>query len=246
MPDAKRTFRITTEQSILEDKPSPQPGFPLRHWNIEITLIHHETKQDVPAECLQKVTYKLHPSFGPRQTQVKKSPPFRIEEDGWGEFEIAISLTDLSGKEHSFKHDLNFSTEKYENKQVISFKNPKGDLAVALRASGPVPGDAGGDLVNGKKGGRISGAGGTEGEAGKKRRRTDVRGIDMDSLAEKLQKLGEDDLLQVVQMVHDNKSEDSWMRNDVDQGEFHVDLYTLPEGLIKMLWEFTNERVGVS
>lgn len=30
------------------------------------------------------------------------------------------------------------------------------------------------------------------------------------------------------------------------EGEFHVDLYTLPEGLIKMLWEFTNEKVGVS
>ena len=29
----------------------------------------------------------------------------------------------------------------------------------------------------------------------------------MDRLAEGLQKLGEDDLLQVVQMVHDNKSE---------------------------------------
>ncbi len=29
------------------------------------------------------------------------------------------------------------------------------------------------------------------------------------------------------------------------EGEFHVDLYTLPEGLIKMLWEFTNEKVGV-
>ena len=39
----------------------------------------------------------------------------------------------------------------------------------------------------------------------------------MDKLAEGLQKLGEDDLLQVVQMVHDNKSEESWMRNDVDR-----------------------------
>ena len=27
------------------------------------------------------------------------------------------------------------------------------------------------------------------------------------------------------------------------EGEFHVDLYTLPEGLIKMLWEFTAEKV---
>jgi len=127
---------------------------------------------------------------------------------------VEIYLTDLSGKEHQIKHDLNFRQERYENKQVITFKNPKGDLAVALRASGPVPGD---DLANGKKGGRISGVGGADGEAGKKRRKTDMRGIDMDSLAEKLQKLGEDDLLQVVQMVHDNKSEDSWMRNDVDR-----------------------------
>ena len=148
---------------------------------------------------------------------VKENPPFLIEENGWGEFEVEINLTDLSNKEHQIKHDLNFRHERYEIKQVITFKNPKGDLANALRASGPVPGDAGGDLVNGKKGGRVSGIGGAEGEVGKKRRKTDMRGIDMDSLAEKLQKLGEDDLLQVVQMVHDNKSEDSWMRNDVDR-----------------------------
>lgn len=92
------------------------------------------------------------------------------------------------------------------------------------------------------------------------------KGIDMDKLAEGLQKLGEDDLLQVVQMVHDNKSEDSWMRNDVErkcnivcmpgrtqrltsgvaEGEFHVDLYTLPENLIKMLWDFTTEKNAIS
>lgn len=246
MPDTKRTFKVITEQKILEDAESPQPGFPLRHWSIQINLIHQETKQEVTADCLSKVTYKLHESFGAKATQVKKSAPFRIEEDGWGEFELDIYLTDLGGKEHHLKHDLNFGQERYENKQVITFKNPKGELAATLRSSGTVPGDAGGDLANGKKGGRISGVVGADGDAGKKRRKTDIRGVDMDLLAEKLQKLGEDDLLQVVQMVHDNKSEDSWMRNDVDQGEFHVDLYTLPEGLIKMLWEFTNDRVGIS
>lgn len=52
-----------------EDRQSPQPGFPLRHWSIQITLLHQESKQEVPAECLQKVTYNLHPSFGPRQMQ---------------------------------------------------------------------------------------------------------------------------------------------------------------------------------
>lgn len=32
----------------------------------------------------------------------------------------------------------------------------------------------------------------------------------------------------------------------VPEGEFHVDLYTLPDNLIKMLWDFTNERVTVT
>lgn len=39
----------------------------------------------------------------------------------------------------------------------------------------------------------------------------------MDKLADGLQKLGEDDLLQVVQMVHDNKTADSYTVNDVER-----------------------------
>lgn len=41
--------------------------------------------------------------------------------------------------------------------------------------------------------------------------------IDMDKLADGLQRLGEDDLLQVVQMVHDNKAPDSYTVNDVER-----------------------------
>jgi len=29
-------------------------------------------------------------------------------------------------------------------------------------------------------------------------------------------------------------------------GEFHVDLYTLPDNLIKMLWDFTSNKVDMS
>lgn len=93
----------------------------------------------------------------------------------------------------------------------------------------------------------------------------------MDKLADGLQRLGEDDLLQVVQMVHDNKAPDSYTKNDTErmfcvssrrllvcglgdanltpcrlvEGEFHVDLYTLPDNLVKMLWDFTQEKGGV-
>lgn len=40
--------------------------------------------------------------------------------------------------------------------------------------------------------------------------------VDMEKLAEGLEKLGEDDLLHVVQMVHDNKSDDTYTKNDVE------------------------------
>lgn len=104
-----------------------------------------------------------------------KNPPFKIEEDGWGEFEVELVMTDLSGRDHPMKHDLNFSQERYENKQVIVFKNPKGDLATALRASGAVPGHAAAEM-NGKKGGRASGIGGADGEVGKKKKKMTCEG----------------------------------------------------------------------
>ena len=120
----------------------------------------------------------------------------------------------------------------------------------------------------------------------------------MEKLADNLQKLGEDDLLQVVEMVHNNKTPDTYTKNDVErkspteyrstfrassllivdyhsifsssffsllpaankretltnsfdfhrhkptEGEFHVDLYTLPDSLIRMLWDFSQEKLG--
>lgn len=140
-----------------------------------------------------------------------------MAEDGWGEFELSIVLTDASNKDHTIVHDLNFATPRYETKHVITFKNPKPPLLTILRNSGSVPGEAatGGDSTSKK---RTSEIGAGEGRKEKKRKeKGDSKGIDMDKLAEGLQKLGEDDLLQVVQMVHDNKSEDSWTRNDVER-----------------------------
>ncbi|EAA65261.1 hypothetical protein AN0083.2 [Aspergillus nidulans FGSC A4] len=230
MPDVKRTVKLVTEQHVI-NKDSGVEGFPLRSWSIEVYLLNEHGEQ-VPANVFDKVTYSLHPSFGNRATQVFKNPPFRIQEEGWGEFDMQIGLTAADNKEHFIAHDLNFAQSRYESKHVITFKNPKPALLAALRESGPVPGDE-----NGVKSKRS--AGGEEGS--KKKKRTD-KSVDMDKLADGLQRLGEDDLLQVVQMVHDNKAPDSYTKNDVEQGEFHVDLYTLPDPLIKMLWEFTQEK----
>lgn len=82
----------------------------------------------------------------------------------------------------------------------------------------------------------------------------------MEKLAEGLQKLDEDSLLLVVQMIHDNKTESTYVKNDIErmyntlpinltsdshvqiEGEFHVDLYTLPESLQKELWKVVQEK----
>ena len=112
-------------------------------------------------------------------------------------------------------HDLNFGHPKYELKHVIAFKNPKTPLLAQLRASGSVPGDDASANGIAKKGSTAPG-----GVKKEKKARPDSKGVDMDKLADGLQRLGEDDLLQVVQMVHDNKSEESWTRNDVDRELF--------------------------
>lgn len=39
----------------------------------------------------------------------------------------------------------------------------------------------------------------------------------MEKLADSLQRLGEEDLLTVVQMVHENKTADTYTKNDVER-----------------------------
>lgn len=99
----------------------------------------------------------------------------------------------------------------------------------------------------------------------------------MEKLADGLQKLGEEDLLQVVHIVHENKTSEMYTKNDVESelfppaltpqpirpatlprprryigfanavpdGEFHMDLYTLPDALIRQLWDFTASRTDM-
>ncbi|QSZ36977.1 hypothetical protein DSL72_009069 [Monilinia vaccinii-corymbosi] len=222
--EIKRVLKVVTEQHNI-DKPALQEGFPMKSWNIEIHMLD-EAGNEKPATCFSKVVYNLHPTF-PNPTQTFTEPPFRCENEGWGEFDMTIELfTTPTGGKHSLAHDLNFSKTRYEAKHTITFKNPSRELINALRETGPVPGDENGGISRKKD------------ADGKKRKRTGQ--IDMEKLAEGLIKLQEDDLLHVVQMIHDNKSEDTYTKNDIDQGEFHVDLYTLPESLVKMLWDFVN------
>lgn len=40
--------------------------------------------------------------------------------------------------------------------------------------------------------------------------------VDLEKLAEGLQKLSEDDLLNIVTLIHDNKTSDTYTKNDVE------------------------------
>ncbi|KAI9648962.1 transcription factor TFIIF complex subunit Tfg3 [Ciborinia camelliae] len=212
--DIKRTIKLITEQRNI-DKPALQEGFPMKSWNIEIYMLD-EAGNEKPATAFTKAIYNLHPTF-PNPTQkacdvldltfatqtVFTEPPFRCENEGWGEFDMTIDLfTTPTGGKHSIAHDLNFSKTRYEARHQITFKNPSRELISALRETGPVPGDENGGMSRKKD------------SDGKKRKRTGQ--VDMEKLAEGLVKLQEDDLLHVVQMIHDNKTDETYTKNDVD------------------------------
>lgn len=202
--------------SVTDEPSSQQPEnegeFPLRDWSISIYLVS-ESGEEIPATCFEKVTYKLHESFGKRATQVFKNPPFTIAEQGWGEFEMMVVLTPVGnpkGGDTTVLHDLNFAQERYENFHSVTFRNPKPELAERLRESGPV-GDS-----NGSGAAAAPSAAGGAAAAAKPAKKKGTRAVDMEKLATGMESLGEDDLLHVVQLVHDNKSEDTYTKNDVE------------------------------
>lgn len=54
--------------------------------------------------------------------QIVKKPPFRIEENGWGEFDMTVTLTPIGapkGGDQILAHDLNFQQERYESTHSV-------------------------------------------------------------------------------------------------------------------------------
>ncbi|KAG5417219.1 TAF14 [Candida metapsilosis] len=255
MSEVKRTIRITTEQHIMPDVP-PVENYPMRKWSIQITMLDSEGKE-IPAKILDRVTYTLHPTFA-NPIRAIKQQPFKIEEQGWGEFDIPISIHILGihGKpgERKFQHDLNFLQEKYVNDHVISIpvgpnKNPQ--LNKILTESGRLPFDEGSTSGASAAGGlkrKLDSSNGAQFQpnaAERKKLKGAIKGnVDLERLANGLSKLSEDDLIVVVQMVTDNRTNEMNIKNDVDNGEFTMDLYTLPDSLLKSLWDYVKKHTG--
>jgi len=219
----------------------------MRKWSISVSLLNDQGKE-IPATIFDKVTYHLHPTFE-NPVRVFKQPPFKIEEQGWGEFDMKIALTIAEkGGERKISHDLNFLKEKYIVDHVISVPTNKPGLLALLAESGPVPSSEGATTpglssVTEKR--KTSLVGDVKAKKVKTSSGAVKGGVDLEKLADGLTKLSEDDLLGVVQMVTDNRSPEMNIKNDVDEGEFTMDLYSLPDSLLKSLWEYVKKHADV-
>ncbi|KAG5960582.1 hypothetical protein E4U52_006726 [Claviceps spartinae] len=220
--ELQRSVKLVTEQHVI-DKPSPVAEFPMREWSLQLHLLDEEGNER-PADLFTKVVYNLHPTFeNPVQTFTK--PPFLCTNEGWGEFEISVECyTTEKSKLAPIIHDLNFGEERYEHVHTVTFKNPSQALQERLRETGPLPNDE--DRQRKK------------GILGKK----NVHKYDYEKIAEALEKLEEEDLLRVIQLINENKGPDTYIRSDVEAGEFSIDLYTMPDPLTSKLWEYLAKK----
>lgn len=193
----------------------------MRSWSMRLFLLD-EDGAERPADVFTKVVYNLHPTFeNPVQSECSvlslcngapadcwhlaafTKPPFLCSNEGWGEFDIAIDCyTTEKTKLAPILQDLNFQDNKYSSVHDVTFKNPSQALQERLRETGPLPNDE--DRPR-KKG--LAGAGG-----GKK----GAQKFDYEKIAEALQKLEEEDLLKVIQVINENKGPDTYIRSDVE------------------------------
>jgi transcription initiation factor IIF auxiliary subunit len=93
---------------------------------------------------------------------------------------------------------LNFQQEKYEVTHTVVFKNPSQALQERLRETGPLPSDE----DRPKKKGLVSKKG--------------AQKYDYEKIAEALEKLEEEDLLRVIQLINENKGPETYIRSDVE------------------------------
>ena len=130
-------------------------------------------------------------------------PPFICSNEGWGEFDIAIDCyTTEKTKLAPILQDLNFQENKYSSVHDVTFKNPSQALQERLRETGPLPNDE----ERPRKKGLAAAASGKKG----------AQKFDYEKIAEALQKLEEEDLLKVIQVINENKGPDTYIRSDVE------------------------------
>ena len=145
---------METKSSIIKEK-EPFQGFPYRKWSVEVKALGSESESWPLEKWVEKVEFKLHESFeNPLKTFTE--PPFKVEEIGWGEFrmEITIYSKDEISPPVSFLHDLAFQPESFEKTHVITLRPKPTTEAVIETLVGPSFVEEGGEKENDLSGGR--------------------------------------------------------------------------------------------
>ncbi|KAJ9627879.1 transcription factor TFIIF complex subunit Tfg3 [Taxawa tesnikishii (nom. ined.)] len=236
MPDVKRTVKLVTEQRITDDPPEME-GFPMRRWNIEI-FVQGPEGENLPATCFEKVTYKLHESFGKRATQGRCTVRGnwsalteyavlevvkRNSRNGWctlrarDQERSKARVTTEDGHMQVMRNIVNEMLIRF----IVVMRNVPfrieekgwGEFEMLVTMT-PVGAPKGGDT-------------------------TIVH--DLNFASERY------DATHSV-TFRNPKAEllERLKESGPADGEFHVDLYTLPDNLIKMLWDFTSNKVDMS
>ena len=111
---------------------------------------------------------------------------------------MTIDMYTTEKSKQTIPHDLNFQSTHYETEHTVSFKNPSQALQQILRETGPMPNDE--DRAK-----RKSGAGPKKGQK-----------HDFEKLADGLGRLAEDDLLRVIQMISDQRTDSMYIKSEPD------------------------------
>ncbi|KAJ2296199.1 transcription factor TFIIF complex subunit Tfg3, partial [Coemansia sp. RSA 2706] len=99
--------------------------YSLRRWSCALLEGRPRSSNAAQLPYVKKVEFILHETFeNPRR--VVYHPPFKVEEEGWGEFDLVILVHFVGCAEpYQIVHDLNFHVgEFYENKYPFIVPNP--------------------------------------------------------------------------------------------------------------------------
>ncbi|KAJ1722538.1 transcription factor TFIIF complex subunit Tfg3, partial [Coemansia biformis] len=99
--------------------------YSLRKWSCTLLDGRPRASNAAHLPYIKEVEFVLHETFDNRHRVVRR-PPFRVEEEGWGEFDLVVIVHFVNCPEPlQFIHDLNFHEgELYEKKHHLVRPRP--------------------------------------------------------------------------------------------------------------------------
>ncbi|KAJ1741823.1 transcription factor TFIIF complex subunit Tfg3 [Coemansia sp. RSA 989] len=99
--------------------------YSLRRWSCALVEGRPRSSNAAQLPYVKKVEFILHETFK-NPHRVVHHPPFKVEEEGWGEFDLVVIVHFINCQEpYRITHDLNFHVgEYYENKYPLIVPNP--------------------------------------------------------------------------------------------------------------------------